>query len=70
MEEAEQQAAMSQEEKIQHAEELYARKQLADAELGAMRIKIAVQEEFDRLQANGQEGTPQEVDVQEVKSPE
>ena len=46
---------MSQEEKIQHAEELYAREQLTDAELEAMRIKIAVQEEFDRLQANGQE---------------
>ena len=72
---------MSREEKIQHAEELHAKGQFTNAELEAMRIKIAAQEEFDRLQAygqeaqrselpkgNGQERTHQEVDVQETKS--
>ena len=40
---------MSREEKIQHAEELHAKEQLTNAELEAMWIKIAAQEEFDRF---------------------
>lgn len=55
LEEGKKQAAMSQAKKIQQAEELHSSGQLTDAELEAMRIKIAVEEKFSKIQASGQE---------------
>ena len=49
LEEAKRQTAMTPAEKMQQAEKRHASGQLTDAELEAMRIKIAAEEEFSRL---------------------
>ncbi len=53
--------AKRQAEKMQQAEEQHASGQLTDAELEAMRIKVAAGEEFSRLQASGRESLAEEV---------
>lgn len=54
LEEAKRQAEMSPAEKMQQVKERHAKGQLTDAELEAVRIKIAAEEEFNNLQTNGQ----------------
>lgn len=47
--------------KIQQAEELHSSGQLTDAELEAIRIKIAAGEEFNKFQTNSQAAQTEEV---------
>ena len=54
LEETKRQAEMSPAEKMQQVKERHAKGQLTDAELEAVRIKIAAEEEFNNLQTNGQ----------------
>ena len=54
LEETKRQAEMSPAEKMQQVKERHAKGQITDAELEAMRIKIAAEEEFNNLQTNGQ----------------
>lgn len=54
LKEAKRRYAMSPVEKMQQAEEQHASGQLTDAELEAIRIKVAAEEGFNNLQTHGQ----------------
>ena len=67
LKEVKRRSAMSKAEKMQQAEEQHVSGQLTGAELEAMRIKIAAEEEFNNLQANDQSSRTEAVAQEKIE---